>query len=174
MSRPLDFFAKLNKSKFLLFFNVMVVIHFFIFWILIIIIYWGGIILNPGHKKSKSYGKSSLCHWNLSSIAAHDFFKFSLPEAYNTQYVCDIICLSEIYLHSLVSYGDSRWDFLAISWLELTTWATIKKVVSVFITRKHLLFDQYLLTSWKFLLKKKIFLLSLCRSASQSKYKFYD
>ena len=59
-------------------------------------------------KNKKPYDNLSLCHWNLNSIAAHDFSKLSLLEAYNTHHMYDIICLSETYLDSSVPYDDPR------------------------------------------------------------------
>ena len=43
---------------------------------------YGDLELNPGLRNTKSY-YFSLCHWNLSSLPAHDFSKRSLIEAYN-------------------------------------------------------------------------------------------
>ena len=40
----------------------------------------------------------SFCHLDLNSIAAHNFIKMSLLQAYNTMNRFDIICLSETYL----------------------------------------------------------------------------
>ena len=48
---------------------------------------------DPGYSNSFSF-----CHWNLNSIAAHEFIKMSLLQAYNAIYGFDIICLSETYL----------------------------------------------------------------------------
>ena len=42
----------------------------------------------------------SCCHWNVSSILAHN--KISLLTAYNTVQKFDIICISETYLDSTV------------------------------------------------------------------------
>ena len=39
-----------------------------------------------------------MCHWNLNSIAAHNFSKLTLLEAYNMKYNFDIIRLSETYI----------------------------------------------------------------------------
>ena len=63
-------------------------------------------------------GKFNLCyveilnriqdHWNLNSIAAHNFSKISLLRAYNAIHNYDIICLSEIYLnHDTSSDSDN-------------------------------------------------------------------
>ena len=48
---------------------------------------------DPGYSNSFSF-----CHWNLSSIAAHNFKKMSLPQSYNAIHRFDVICLSETYL----------------------------------------------------------------------------
>ena len=53
---------------------------------------------NPGPRPSS--GQSfSVCHWNLNSIAAHNFSNISLLRAYNAIHNYDIICLSETYLN---------------------------------------------------------------------------
>ena len=56
--------------------------------------------LNSGPKDAKYL---SLCHWNLNSIAAQDFAKFSAIKAVNTTKNFDFICLSESYLDSAIS-----------------------------------------------------------------------
>ena len=58
----------------------------------------GDIELNPGPKKTNSSCKFSVCHWNLNSLAAHNFEKVGLLEAFNTINKFDIICVSESYL----------------------------------------------------------------------------
>ena len=42
----------------------------------------------------------SICHWNLNSIAAHNFAKLSVVTAYNLVHSFDIIFLWETYLNS--------------------------------------------------------------------------
>ena len=56
--------------------------------------------LNPGPNKTNSSCKFSVCHWNLNSLAAHNFEKVGLLEAFNTINKFDIICVSESYLDS--------------------------------------------------------------------------
>ena len=68
----------------------------------------GDMELNPGPKNTKSSYNVWLCHWNLNSLSAHDFSKLSLIEVYNTQHDFDMICLSEIHLHSSNVDGDPR------------------------------------------------------------------
>ena len=58
----------------------------------------GDIELNPGPRPNSGQ-RLSICHWNLNSIAAHNFFKISLLRAYNAIHNYDVICLSETYLN---------------------------------------------------------------------------
>ena len=62
--------------------------------------------LNPGPKKDKSCDNFSLSQWNLNSIAAYDFSKLSLLEAYIAHHMYDIICFPET--HSSVPNADPR------------------------------------------------------------------
>ena len=62
----------------------------------------GDIELNPGPNKSNE-NNLSICHWNLNSITAHNFFKLSQLKAYISTYKHDFICLSETYLDSSTS-----------------------------------------------------------------------
>ena len=102
------FFVKLNKTKFQLTSNGMEISYFFIFCVLIVLIICGDIELNLGPKEDKSCDNFSLCHWNLNSIAAYDFSKLPLLEAFSTHHMYNIICLSETYLDSSVPYDDPR------------------------------------------------------------------
>ena len=62
---------------------------------LLLLICAGDIELNPGPRKNNTSYNFSFCHWNLNSIAAHNFSKLSSLEAYNVQHKFDMICLSE-------------------------------------------------------------------------------
>ena len=42
----------------------------------------------------------SCCHCNVNSLAAYNYKKVSLVEAYNAIHHCDLICVSETYLDS--------------------------------------------------------------------------
>ena len=57
----------------------------------------GDIESNPAPLQKKISSYFSLCHWNASSILAHN--KLSLQTAYNITYKYDIICASETYLN---------------------------------------------------------------------------
>ena len=47
-------------------------------------------------------GTLDFCCWNLNSIAAHDYLRVSLIEAYNSVYNYDLIGIAEIHLDSTV------------------------------------------------------------------------
>ena len=65
----------------------------------------GDIEESPSPKLNFSQ-KLSICHWNLNSIAAHNFIKVSLLIAYNSIHKYNIICFSETYLDSSMVLGD--------------------------------------------------------------------
>ena len=65
----------------------------------------GDVETNPGPKKSSVI---KFCHWNLNGLAAHDFLKVSLIEAFITTHNFDIICLSETFLDCTVSQHDEN------------------------------------------------------------------
>ena len=75
---------------------------------LLLLICAGDIELNPGPRKINTSYNFSFCHWNLKSIAAHNFSKLSLLEAYNVQQKFDMVCLSETFLDSSIPINDER------------------------------------------------------------------
>ena len=78
---------------------------YLLFHSIYLVILCGDIELNPGPKDAKYL---SLCHWNLNSIAAHDFAKVSALKDFNTTKNFDFICLSESYLDSTISSDDKN------------------------------------------------------------------
>ena len=67
----------------------------------------GDIETNPSPKPIS--GQSfSICHWNLSSISAHNYNKISLLTAYVLVHNFDITCLSETYLNSETPTDDQN------------------------------------------------------------------
>ena len=64
----------------------------------------GDIETNPGPRKSFI----KFCHWNLNGLAAHDFVKMPLIEAFIKTHNFDIICLSETFLDSSIDISDTR------------------------------------------------------------------
>ena len=59
----------------------------------------GDIEMNPGPKPNPCHS-FSICHWNLNSLAAHNYLKVSLLRAYVAIEKFDVVCLSETYLDS--------------------------------------------------------------------------
>ena len=70
----------------------------------LLLLFTSGVIeLNPGPNKTNSSCKFSVCYWNLHSLAAQNFEKVGLLEAFNSINKFDIICVSESYLDSTFS-----------------------------------------------------------------------
>ena len=67
----------------------------------------GDIKSNPG-PRLKSGQSFSICHWNLNSIATHNFSKIFFLMVYSAIHNYDVICLSETYLkHDILSNNDN-------------------------------------------------------------------
>ena len=65
---------------------------------------------NPG-PISSSGQYFSICHWKLSSTAAHNYTKFSLLTASNLVHSFDITCLSETFLNLETPTNDIRLEY---------------------------------------------------------------
>ena len=50
----------------------------------------------------------SIGHWNLNSLAAHNFTKVALLKAYSSVQRFDIFCISETYLNSSITEDDDN------------------------------------------------------------------
>ena len=59
-------------------------------------------------KKKKSDVNFSICHWNLNSIAAHNYAKVFLLKAYIVFYKFYIICISKTYLNISITPEDGN------------------------------------------------------------------
>ena len=103
----------------------------------------GDIEQNPG-PKSNSCQRFSICHWNLTSVSAHNFIKISLLKTYIATYKLDVICLPETYPDSSISNNDDSltpvfqmmmtiWKFLVIIYSGQTTHLILNEAVFVFI-----------------------------------------
>ena len=92
----------LAKSK-LTFPDDMLTIMFFINNFKHLLLLPRDIEVNPGPKRSSNI---KLCHWNWNGLAAHDFIKVLLIEAFITTSNFDIVCLSEMFLDSTIP-GDN-------------------------------------------------------------------
>ena len=80
-----------------------ILLFFYSTMIFLLLVQHGDIEINPGPKK-KQPKYFSCCHWNVNSLLAHD--KISLLTAYNTIHHYDVICVSETFLDSSVSFDD--------------------------------------------------------------------
>ena len=69
----------------------------------------GDVEKNQGRNSKPDQG-FSICHWNLNSIAAHDFSKIQSLNACNCIHHFDIICLSETYLNCDISSNNQNLD----------------------------------------------------------------
>ena len=76
-------------------------------WLYILLITLSGNVeINRGPKREAA-STFSVCHWNLSSICAHNIAKLFLLRAYVRVDKFDIICLSETYLDSSIDNESS-------------------------------------------------------------------
>ena len=134
--------------------------------------------LNPGSKRASTCN-ISIYHWNLNSIAAHNYIKLFLLKAYIAIHKFDIIFLSDTYLDSSTT---SNGDNLAISVYNLihSDHPSDNKRGGVCIYYKNLLplrdlSIQYLQECINFELNiggKICNFISLCRSPSQTQEEF--
>ena len=77
----------------------------------------------------------SICHWNLNSIAAHNFAKVNLLQAYNAIHDFDMICLSESYLDSTVSSDNDNLYIRDYKLVRADHPGNIERVVCAFISK---------------------------------------
>ena len=92
----------LAKLK-LTFLDYMLTIMFFINNFKHLLLLSGDTEVNPGQKRSSNI---KFCHWSLNGLAAHDFIKVQLIEAFSTTGNFYIVCLSETFLDSTKTDGD--------------------------------------------------------------------
>ena len=107
---PKNHLCNLSKNLICLFEILLVCWHYFesafiflltLTYIFLLLQCHGNIELNPGPQKLKP--KSLLvCHWNLNSLSAHNFSKFTQLKAYIPMHKHDFICLLETYLDSTI------------------------------------------------------------------------
>ena len=67
----------------------------------------GDIELSPGPKRDINQS-SSVCQWNLNSVASHKFSKIQSLKTYNSIHKFDIICLSESYINTGILLNDNN------------------------------------------------------------------
>ena len=93
---------------------------------MILLLLSGDIETNPG-PDSGYLNSFSFCHWNLNSIAAHNFIKLSLLQAYNAINRFDIICLSETYLDNSYHTGEDQLTFPGFNLIRSDNPSNIKR-----------------------------------------------
>ena len=84
----------------------------------------GDIETNPGPKKSSAI---KFCHWNLNGLAAHDFVKVPLIEAFTITHNLDIVCLSGTFLDSTIPRNDENININGCSLLRVDHSNNIKR-----------------------------------------------
>ena len=136
------------------------------------LIIWGNIELNPGPKSCDNF---SLCHWNLNSIAVHDFSKLSYLQPVTLTY------LSKTYLGSSIPQDDPRLNLSGYNLVRGDSLSNnerggvgiyFKETLAIRPVPTNSLKECLLLEV--FIGNKKGFVLSLYRSPSQSQEEFYD
>ena len=85
----------------LLFYHYVEGVYITRLFIFALLLCHGDIKINPRPKKFKK-NSLSVFHWNLDSLSAHNFSKFTQLKAYISIYKHDYICLSETYLDSSI------------------------------------------------------------------------
>ena len=129
-------FSRVSKSRSaLLLCSYCTIAFYFVCCKALTLFICGEVELNSWPKNTKSCYYFSLCHWNLSSLLAHEFSKLSLIEAYNTHHNFEMICLSETYLDS--SYAITIHDLTLKTslWLEQIILLIVREVELVFILK---------------------------------------
>ena len=133
----------------------------------------GDVETKPSPKKSSVIKFS---HWNLKGLAAHDFLKVSLIEAFITTHNFDIICLSETFLDSTVSQDDENIMINGYSLLRADHPSNSKRGGVCFYFKEHLplsrrndlrILQEYLLTEI-IVDNEKCFFTCLYRSPNQN------
>ena len=80
---------------------------------------------NPGPKRSSNI---KFCYWNLNGLAARDFIKVPLVEAFITSNNFDLVCLSETFLDSTIPNDDVNIQINVYSLLRADHQNNIKRV----------------------------------------------
>ena len=94
-------------AKFMVQYNFLLQICTFLPFLRLALIISRDIESNPGPENLFNQNLS-VCHGNVNGIAANNFIKVSLLEAYNTIHNFDLICISETFLNSDYSNDDQR------------------------------------------------------------------
>ena len=87
--------------------------------------------LDPGYLNSFSF-----CHWNLNSIAVHNFIKMSLLQSYYAVHRFNIICLWETYLDKAYHTDDDQLAFPGCNLIKVDSPNNMKKGEFALIIKK--------------------------------------
>ena len=117
-------------------FLILIVIIFIQFiWVHALLIRQSGDIeMNPGPKPNP-FHSFSICHWNLNSLAAHNYLKVSLLRTYVAIKKFDVVCLSETYLDSSYLSDNDNFYLPAYNLVRADHASNAKKVVFVSILK---------------------------------------
>ena len=77
-------------------------------WVYSILMSLSGDVQRNSDPKNKSDVNFSICHWNLNSIAAHNYVKNYLLQAYIEVFKFDIICIFETYIDISIISDDGN------------------------------------------------------------------
>ena len=97
-----------NRFKSIVLLLLITVFCFCHTWLYIRLVNLSGDIEKDPGPKCYSAQYLTICHWNLNSIAAHNFIKVALLKAYLSVHSMDIECLSETYLDFSISTNDDN------------------------------------------------------------------
>ena len=106
----ISFHQKYRKNRFksVVLPLLVTVFYFYHTWLYIRLVNLSGDVeKNPG-PKSYLAQYLTICHWNLNSVAAHNFIRVALLKAYLSVHNVDIVCLSETYFVSSVPSDDDN------------------------------------------------------------------
>ena len=148
-------------------------IYLLIFMLLLLC---GDIELNPGPNERDNL---TMCHWNLNSIAAHNFIKMKSLQAYNSIQKFDIICLSETYLDKSYCNDCEDININGYKWIRADNPQNTKRGGVCLYYKEHLpikilnfhCLSECIVCEFSYL-KKKCFIASLYRSPSQTSDEF--
>ena len=103
-------FNKINTTylffHFLFYLDLVAMFYTNLSFLFLILLMSEDIEKNPGPKENNNL---SFLHWNLNSLAVHNYEKFLALQAFNSLHKYDIICLSETFLDS--TFNDQDLDF---------------------------------------------------------------
>ena len=158
--------------------SVDLLILFFFLLKSLLLLLSGDVEKNPG---PKSHSNLKVCHYNLNSLASHNFAKVSSLKAYNAVHRYDIICISETFLDTSISSNDPSLVLDGYTIIRADNPMDLKKGGVCIYFKQTLPLNVLNITQLKECLvaeilynNKKCFLVTLYRSPSQSDIEFDD